>query len=480
MTIPLYLNIGCGKIKLTDFVNIDKELGGDLQCDVTKGLPYKDGSVDGIYSEHFIEHLTQKNIVAFLRECRRVLKPGGRVRIATPDLDELIRQYIENDWGQPWLKQYGYEWIRTRAEYLNISLRDWGHAWVMDQEELSRLAASAGFESIKRCSLNESTDMHLVNLETRNESTLIMECFKRIDLVADDPMVSIIIPAYRSEFFLQCLESALGQTFRNIEIIVLDDSATNDIERIVGEYARHDLRIIYYHNFPPLGEPGSLTRGIQLSRGEFIKPLYDDDLLMPNAIAGLVAIYREIPDARLACGQRILINQVGHAIDFTGRAKPLNSTSGRLRGSSIIESILASGTNSLGEPTCMFFRRKDAITISEPNVMSLFGQLCVGVGDVCLAYHLLSRGDLAYLAEPIAYVRVHAGQAQQQEGFRDAALLSFLYLRQQSLRLGFKVPMRSILINKLLLKYKKLYYLVRAKRRFLSATRSFMASIRPK
>lgn len=73
----------------------------NLRCDVTQGLPFQNNEVDGVYSEHFIEHLSQTDGIGFLRECRRILKPGGTIRIATPDLEVSARNYITNQWRQP-------------------------------------------------------------------------------------------------------------------------------------------------------------------------------------------------------------------------------------------------------------------------------------------------------------------------------------------------------------------------------------------
>lgn len=444
MTQALYLNIGCGKVKLPGFVNIDLEPGADIQCDVTQGLPFADATVDGIYSEHFIEHLGQKDIIAFLRECRRVLKPGGRVRIATPDLDEVVRQYAADDWRQPWLKQYGYEWIQNRAECLNVTMREWGHQWLVNEEELSRLAGWAGLANPTRCELNVSTDERLANRETRIESTLVMEYTKRVDAVASDPLVTIVIPAFRPDFFTACLESALAQTHRNLEILILDDSPADEIEKITKKHQQQDPRIAYRRNTPPLGEPDNLTQGIRLARGEFIKPLYDDDLLEANAIEQLLAAFRANPDARLAAGRRLPIDARNTLLDASSLGPPLAERDGRLRGTAVIGRILSSGTNTLGEPTCMMFRRQDALLIDEPNVMTLFGRLCYGIGDVCFALHLLSRGDLAYVATPVARFRIHAGQTQLQPGFRDKALATWAYVRQHAARLAFPLELPPV------------------------------------
>ncbi len=439
MTSSLYLNVGCGKVKIPGFVNIDREPGGDIQCDVTQGLPYSDNSVDGIYSGNFIERLKQSEIISFFRECRRVLKPGGRVRIATQDLDTIISQYMENKWRQPWLKKYGYDWIQNRAEYINISLREWGHSWVVNEEELTRLANWAGLENPCRTNINESIDSRLSNLETRTESTLIMEYSKSVPSSIDEPLVSIVIPAYRADFLAPCLASAISQTYKKIEILVLDDSKSDEVRRITQDFILRDSRVTYIKNQEPLGEAANLTKGIQLANGELIKPLYDDDFILPDTVKRLLVAFRSTPDARLAVVRRKPIDENGELLHGV-QMPQITSESSRLRGTDIINHLLTTGVNFLGEPTCMLFNRRDALAINEQNVMSLFGYLCEGAGDVCLAIHLLSRGDLAYVDGYLARFRIHSNQTTQQKNLYTIGMNTWKYLREQGVRLGLVRP----------------------------------------
>jgi len=81
------LHIGCGEVYFDGWVNIDKDSEkADKKHDARKRLPYKDNSVDFIYNEHFIEHITVEEAVKILIDFYRVLKPEGVLRIATPDL----------------------------------------------------------------------------------------------------------------------------------------------------------------------------------------------------------------------------------------------------------------------------------------------------------------------------------------------------------------------------------------------------------
>ncbi len=180
---PYKLNIGCGRIKFDGWVNIDMsdEWGKDIVdvvWDATQPFPIPDSSCAFIYNEHFIEHLTVLQGLAFLRECHRLLKSGGVLRIATPSLSTTVDKY-QNDWrDQDWLSWPGTGHIKTRAEMLNISFREWGHQWLYDDEELCRRLQEAGFVNINKVEIEKSEYPELQNRETRKDSTLIYEIIK--------------------------------------------------------------------------------------------------------------------------------------------------------------------------------------------------------------------------------------------------------------------------------------------------------------
>jgi predicted SAM-dependent methyltransferase len=180
-TFPLKVNVACGHEPFEGWINLDlsPETRADMLWDVTDGLPVADNSCAFIYSEHFLEHIPVQDGVRFLTECRRSLQPGGVVRIGMPCGQEVVRQYYENTWAQqPWLEKYGYAWIKTRAEYINIVFRDWGHQWLYDFEELDRRLREAGLTRIERAAWGESKYPELRKRETRGETLLICEATK--------------------------------------------------------------------------------------------------------------------------------------------------------------------------------------------------------------------------------------------------------------------------------------------------------------
>lgn len=90
------LNIGCGTSCHPDWVNLDlvAQTPEVVAHDLTKGLPFPDGSADACYSSHVLEHLRAEEADAFLAEQFRVLKTGGVIRVVVPDLEVISRLYL--------------------------------------------------------------------------------------------------------------------------------------------------------------------------------------------------------------------------------------------------------------------------------------------------------------------------------------------------------------------------------------------------
>lgn len=92
-----YLNVGCGSSFHPAWINIDLVPSDPSvkQFDIRKGIPFPDNSFDAIYSSHMIEHLRPQEAEFLLKEAARVAKPGGVVRIVTPDLERMVRDYLD-------------------------------------------------------------------------------------------------------------------------------------------------------------------------------------------------------------------------------------------------------------------------------------------------------------------------------------------------------------------------------------------------
>lgn len=110
------LNLGCGSRFHADWVNVDGTplAPGIMQCDFRQALPFPDEHFDVVYQSHVLEHLRKSDAERFLAECLRVLKPGGIVRVAVPDLEVMAKLYLEalqnaSNGDEHW--QDRYDWL---------------------------------------------------------------------------------------------------------------------------------------------------------------------------------------------------------------------------------------------------------------------------------------------------------------------------------------------------------------------------------
>lgn len=178
------LHIGSGPNVFPGWVNIDNvRYPGVRLLDVTAGLPFR--NVRYIYAEHFIEHLHYNDARYFLRECRRVLRDDGVVRLSTPNLD--------------WVWASHYRRVLTPDEEIlgafavNRAFRGWGHQFLYNQGVLAATLHEAGFASVVRCAYGESTHEALRGVERHEQNPdfeglshiLIMEASGRGGVAAE-------------------------------------------------------------------------------------------------------------------------------------------------------------------------------------------------------------------------------------------------------------------------------------------------------
>ena len=430
------INVGCGDAPLPGFVNLDLDRAADIRLDVRDGLPFADGTVDGVYSEHFVEHLTQAELVNFLRECRRVLRPGGTVRMATPDLAELVRCYGDPDWlARSGLVAYGYEWLANPCELLNLGMREWGHRHVVDETELSRLALLAGLEAPVRCAIGESGHAAFRGRETREGAHLVIECRRPEPAPADHaPLVSVLIAAYEPRWFEAALVSARRQTYADLEILVGDDGPGQEIGEICRRHAAEDPRVSCVRNPRNLGEIDNWQALFSRARGEYVKCLADDDLLAPDCVARQAAVLSRYRDVTLVSSYRRLIDEEGAELpdDFNAPLAPVDV---RLRGRDAAALMLEERRNFIGEPTTCLFRRVE-MADARPTLMSFGGRRALTNADVSMWCHLLGKGDLVVLREPLSAFRQRGDQTCRSAEHKESADRAWDLVRQDALRLG--------------------------------------------
>lgn len=414
---PIYLHVGCGDRKFDGFINIDLDSPvADMHLDLTKPLPWEQSTVSGIYSEHFIEHITQAQAIRLMMEMRRVLVPGGVIRLATPDMMAITKEYLSGEVNPDWYN-FHLGWTENQCERLNMAMRWWGHQWIYDEEEMTRLAIMAGLKPTGRYEMGQSPHAFFQNREYRQGSTLIMEFTKpdRQVPATENPLVSIAIPAYNPTYFRQCLESAVNQTYRNLEIIISDDCPSDNIQRITSEFAEYDNRIKYARN--PSEDAGkdlghsNYIASAQRSTGEFLKFLNDDDYLHPDCVSRMVDAFRKYPDISLVTSKRQRVDGSNQFLpDIPATQSPVNQDS-LIDGLSLGRAVIASRLNFIGEPTTAMFRKSDILEM-KPDFFCMDKQQMKGISDIALWLNLMTKGNVIYLTDTLSYFRCHPAQVQ--------------------------------------------------------------------
>jgi predicted SAM-dependent methyltransferase len=146
-----------------------------VYLDATEPFPFPDGSLDRLLCEHMIEHVPAEAGALLLAEARRVLKPGGRIRLATPDLDNVLglgapelddrqRRYVA--WSNA---QFGAEEAGA-VTVINRLFHEWGHQFLYDETTLREALERAGFVDVQRVAVGHSDDADFDGIDFHGES----------------------------------------------------------------------------------------------------------------------------------------------------------------------------------------------------------------------------------------------------------------------------------------------------------------------
>lgn len=214
--------------------------------------------------------------------------------------------------------------------------------------------------------------------------------------------VSIIMPVYNSEKYLQdAINSVLGQSYSNFELIIVDDGSTDNSLNIAGEFAKKDNRVTVIALKENQGFAIARNEGLKRARGEFVTGMDSDDIMLPNAIKARVEFLNSHPEVDLVFGK---IHKV-----INGEGNPIE--------------------NAFFEEIQQFYRRKKEhnfygklkkleLWIPNADVTSMFRRdllfregyyeenLMYG-GDKEFFFRIMRDSNISYLAEPIVFYRLH-------------------------------------------------------------------------
>lgn len=168
---PVKINLGCGSNRLAGWDNHDADIN------IVKRLPWPDAHADFIFAEHVVEHVTQYQAIAFLRECRRVIKPGGVLRIAVPSIESIWKR------GDPEYFAFVKKWAPSLdlRGAMHAILHAHGHQAAWTESLLQALLFFAGFDRVTSCEIGCSSHPALKGVE--GHGRVIGERMNRIETV---------------------------------------------------------------------------------------------------------------------------------------------------------------------------------------------------------------------------------------------------------------------------------------------------------
>ena len=184
----VYVDLGCGLNTHEDFINMDFLWHSkvDVCWDISRGLPFSNASMKGIFTEHCLEHFSLPMAVSILKECRRLLAPGGILRIVVPDGEAYLRTYCRQLQGDDSVRFPFQESESLGGVYSPIlsvnrvfyqdrdSLN--GHRFIFDFDILQRLLRRCGFNSVSRVQFRQGSDSTLlIDTAARAPESLYVE-----------------------------------------------------------------------------------------------------------------------------------------------------------------------------------------------------------------------------------------------------------------------------------------------------------------
>ena len=151
-----------------------------------------------------------------------------------------------------------------------------------------------------------------------------LDSSKQINVSCNEPLVSIIMPAYNCEQFIGCaLDSVIAQTYQNWEVIAVDDCSTDKTIDIVAAYAQKDPRIKYYKLSKNSGAAIARNKAIELAQGKYIAFLDSDDIWFPTKLEKQIKFMQE-NGYFFTCTSYTKIDEEGNQINKIVKAKPVS------------------------------------------------------------------------------------------------------------------------------------------------------------
>lgn len=221
-----------------------------------------------------------------------------------------------------------------------------------------------------------------------------------------EKLVSILIPVYNREQLLQdAVQSALAQTYQNIEVVIADNASTDNTWAVCQELANKDRRIRIFQNSENIGPVRNWIRCAQEAHGEYSKILFSDDCLAPDCLAEMVPKLDDPTVALVYCAAHIGITMDEATITYSSEEPS------RLNSSQYVDLLLCGGAPV--SPGAILIRTKDLLN----NLHTQFPTSTPrrfekhGAGPDVMISLLTAKNypSVIHISEPLVFFRAHAG-----------------------------------------------------------------------
>ena len=254
------------------------------------------------------------------------------------------------------------------------------------------------------------------------------------------PLVSIAIPAYNPLYFQAALQSALNQTYASLEVIVCDDSDSDEIHELVQACTvPQTVTLRYVRNEQRLGFQGNLMACAELATGEYLKLLCDDDQLLPESIARQVQGFIDHDDVNLVVAQRQYCD--GDYLLLPERLENSSFASGDtlFKGEDLLDVLESTAVNFLSNLSGALMRTHQVLEYLP--ALTQIGEGFVARLDFALFVCLLRRGNLAVMGQVLSFERLHPARMSNQLEVQQAVAVELGWLTQMlAVRSGEPAP----------------------------------------
>jgi glycosyltransferase involved in cell wall biosynthesis len=258
--------------------------------------------------------------------------------------------------------------------------------------------------------------------------------------------ITIAIPCYNAEKYIdQTIQSVLNQSYKNFIFLIIDNNSKDKTVKIIKKFKDRRIKII--RNKKNIGMFQNMNKCIKLTKTPYLKILASDDLISPNCLEENIKILEKYPSVNLVYNSSIVINEKGKYI-FT--RKYFNKDK-KINGGVLINLILKSGRNPIGEPSCVTFRTK---IVKKKRLY--FNTDFKYVSDLDFWIKILKNGDAYYINKVLNFFRLHKTSATTslfKKAIQEHSKIISLYSEEFNLNLVDLIIINLKLFINLIIKY---------------------------